>query len=191
VITPIEIRRASFSKSFRGYSIEEVDNFLSMLAVEWDSMLQENQSLKLELEKAKSALNSYQELEGMMHKTLKQAEETSKSTLENAKKDAELVIANAEQKAQSLIQNSQSKIEELEKEIRELSFRKKDILAQLKLFLTAQLEKIESFEIKESELPQPEEKIIIKEKDKTISFFEHLYKKIQPNPMVQKIVSDL
>ncbi len=192
MITPIEIRRATFSKSFRGYTVEEVDNFLGSLASEWDSMLQENQNLKVELEKAKSALSSYQELEGMMHKTLKQAEETSKSTLENAKKDAELVINNAEQKAQSLIQNAKSKMEELDKEIRELNFRKKDILSQLKLFLNAQLEKIESFEVVEPELlPPVEEKIIIKEKEKTVSFFEQLYQKIQPNPIIQKIASDL
>ncbi|GIV43723.1 MAG: hypothetical protein KatS3mg035_0846 [Bacteroidia bacterium] len=192
VITPIEIRRASFSKSFRGYSTEEVDNFLSSLAVQWDTMLQENQNLKLELEKTKSALSSYQELEGMMHKTLKQAEETSKATLENAKKDAELVIHNAEQKAQSLIQNAQSKVEELNKEIRDLNFRKKDILSQLKLFLNAQLEKIESFEVKEPEISSfVEEKIVIKEKEKTASFFEHLYNKLQPNSIIQKIASDL
>ncbi len=192
MITPIEIRRASFSKSFRGYTTEEVDNFLGFLASKWDTILQENQNLKLELEKTKSALNSYQELEGMMHKTLKQAEETSKSTLENAKKDAELVISNAEQKAQTLLQNAQSKVDELNKEIRELNFRKKDILSQLKLFLKAQLEKIESFEVVEPDfLPQIEEKIIIKEKEKTVSFFEHLYQKIQPNPIIQKIASDL
>ena len=139
MITPIEIRRATFSKSFRGYSPEEVDNFLGALAGAWDAMLQENQNLKLELERTKAALSSYQELENMMHKTLKQADETSKATLENAKKDAEIILQNAEQKAKSLIESAQHKIDELEKEIRELNFRKKDILAQLKLFLTAQL----------------------------------------------------
>lgn len=192
MITPIEIRRASFSKSFRGYTPDEVDNFLGSLAGEWDSMLQENQNLKLELEKVRSALQSYQELEGMMHKTLKQAEETSKSTLENAKKDAELVINNAEQKAQQLIQNAQSQLDELNKEIKELTFRKKDILSQLKLFLNAQLEKIEGFETHEPEVVRPiEEKVIIKEREKTVSFFEQLYQKIQPNPIIQKIASDL
>jgi len=191
VITPIEIRRATFSKSFRGYSPEEVDNFLGALAGAWDAMLQENQNLKLELERTKAALSSYQELENMMHKTLKQADETSKATLENAKKDAEIILQNAEQKAKSLIESAQHKIDELEKEIRELNFRKKDILAQLKLFLTAQLEKIESFDVPETELPKPTEKIIIKEKEKTTSFFESLYKKIQPNPVVQKIALEL
>ncbi len=192
MITPIEIRRATFSKSFRGYSTEEVDNFLASLASEWDTLIQENNHLKLELEKNKSALASYQELEVMMHKTLKQAEETSKSTLENAKKDAELVINNAEQKAQQIIQNANTKAQELEKEIRELNFRKKDILSQLKLFLNAQLEKIERFEVEE---PEPvvtvQEKITNKEKERTVSFFEQLYQKIEPNPIIQKIVIDL
>ncbi len=192
MITPIEIRRATFTKSFRGYTADEVDNFLASLALQWDNLLQENNNLKMELEKTKSALASYQELEGMIHKALKQAEETSKSTLENAKKDAELVISNAEKKSETLIQNAQEKVEEIEEEIRELNFRKKDILSQLKLFLNAQLEKIQTFENQESELlTQVEEKVVVKQKEKTVSFFYHLYKKIEPHPIIQKIALDL
>ncbi len=44
-ITALEIKQHEFEKSFRGYDIDEVNNFLSNLAQEWERLLNEAKML--------------------------------------------------------------------------------------------------------------------------------------------------
>lgn len=191
MISPIEISKASFSKSLiRGYSIEEVDAFLHSLAGQWDTLLQENQQLKLEIEKLKSALKSYQEVENMMHKTLQQAEETSSKTLENARRDAEVIIKQAENKANEILQSAQNDKTLIEQQVVELNYRKKDLLAQLKVFLSAQLDKLKELEQIEPVVPVSNASSV-HEVPKTPSFFQQFVEQIKINPFASQIATDL
>ena len=126
MITPLEIRQHTFSKkTLGGVDPEEVKAFLQNVSQEWEKMQEDNRKMKAELDKTKSSLEHYKGMESIMHKTLLQAEQSSKSTLENAKKDAEL-------------------------KIQELVSRRNDILQQLKTFLANQTDRIRTFETQEA-----------------------------------------
>ena len=45
-VTPLEIRKKSFEKVFRGYDKEEVEGFLFSLSQEWEKMQDENKTLR-------------------------------------------------------------------------------------------------------------------------------------------------
>ncbi|MFC2125130.1 DivIVA domain-containing protein, partial [Bacteroidota bacterium] len=51
-VTPLEIRQKSFEKVFRGYDKDEVEAFLLILSQEWEKVLDENKSLRMNLDKA-------------------------------------------------------------------------------------------------------------------------------------------
>jgi len=132
MITPLEIRQHSFpKKTLGGYDIEEVRAFLQNISQEWEKVLEENRKMKGDLDKTKSSLEHYKEMETILHKTMLQAEQSSKSTLENAKKDAELKIQEAEYKANEILSSIQADKRQLEREIHELVARRNDILQQL------------------------------------------------------------
>src|SRR5688500_17654053 len=120
MITPIEIRQHTFSKSLRGYDTEEVKAFLITLSQEFEKQMEEIRKLRTELDKTKSNLENFKEMESILHKTLLQAEQSSKTTLENAKKDAELKIQEAEHKAAEIIKNALNDRSRMEREINEL-----------------------------------------------------------------------
>jgi cell division initiation protein len=149
MITPIEIRQHSFKKSFRGFDPEEVANFLNNLSLQWEKQLEEARRTKIELEKTTSNLESLKQVESVLHKTLLQAEETSRSTVENAKRDAELKRREAEEKSNELIKNALTERSRIELQIGELISRRNDILNQLKSFLTSTTDRIKTFEEKE------------------------------------------
>jgi len=151
MITPLEIRQHNFpKKNFGGYDPEEVKAFLQTVSQEWEKVIEENRKMKNDLDKTKSSLEHYKEMETILHKTMLQAEQSSKSTVENAKKDAELKIQEAEYKANEILSSIQSDKRQLEREIHELVARRNDILQQLKTFLANQSDRIRTFETQEA-----------------------------------------
>lgn len=149
MITPIEIRQHSFKKAFQGYNKDEVQNFLNTLSSEWERMLEDHKRVKLELEKTQSALDNLRQVESALHKTLLQAEETSKSVVENAKTTAELRIQEADAKAKEMVKTAMDDRSRIEMQINELVSRRNEILQQLKSYLSAQTERLKTFEEKE------------------------------------------
>lgn len=155
MITPIEIRQHSFKKSLRGYDKEEVHSFLNTLSLEWEKLLEVHKKTKTELEKTQSSLENFKQMETVLHKTLLQAEETSKSTMENAKKDAELKVQEAENKSNEIVKTALDERRRIEMQVHELVSRRNEILDQLKSFLKGQSERIHSFEEREMKRFEP------------------------------------
>ena len=137
MVTPIEIRQHTFKKAFQGYNKDDVHNYLNQLSMEWERMVEDLKRLKLELEKTSSALDNLRQVESALHKTLLQAEETSKSTIENAKSTAELRIQEAEAKAKEMLKNAIEDRSRVEMQTNELVARRNEILNQLKSYLMA------------------------------------------------------
>jgi cell division initiation protein len=153
MITPIEIRQHTFKKAFQGYNKDDVQNYLNTLSSEWERMVEDNKRIKLELEKTTSALDNLRQVESALHRTLLQAEETSKSTIENAKSTADLRIQEAEAKAKEMLKNAIEDRSRVEMQTNELVSRRNEILQQLKSYLTAQTERLRTFEEKEMKAP--------------------------------------
>jgi len=145
MITPIEIRQHTFQKSFRGYDAEEVQNFLSMVSLEFEQQVEENRRLKSEMDKLGASYNSLKEVEAILHKTLKQADQSSKDTLDNARKRAALMVSEAESKVRELVRQGVDERTQIDREISELCERRDEILMQLNLFLKAQTDRLAGF----------------------------------------------
>jgi cell division initiation protein len=145
MITPIEIRQHSFTKSLRGYTTEEVQQFLSSVSVEFETQIEENRRLRSELDKLQGSYNSLKEVESMLHQTLKQAEQSTKDTLDNARKRAALMVSEAESKVRDVIRSGQDERNQLDREIQDLCERRDEILSQLTVFLKTQTDRLAGF----------------------------------------------
>lgn len=113
-----------FSNSFNGYNKEEVNQFVATVAKEYESMLNKLKERDLEIEKLKTSLVKYQNIEDTLNKTILIAEDTSsqikrmareeyKGILDEAKKNASRIINDALVKAQKY----ESDAEELRKRV--------------------------------------------------------------------------
>jgi cell division initiation protein len=149
MITPIEIRQHSFKKVLRGYDKDEVAAFLNSVSMEWERFLEDHRRTKIELDKTTASLDNLRQVETALHKTLLQAEETSKTTMEHAKRDAELKLAEADSKAKEIVKRAIEERSRVEMQINELISRRNEILQQLKSYLQAQTERLQTFEEKE------------------------------------------
>jgi len=145
-ITPIEIRKYEFNKTFRGYDTEEVRYFLEMLADELESLNREKLELETELEQSKSRLQEYKQIEKSMQDALIVAKETSDKSLANSRKEAKLIIADAQAKADRIIEEAHEEASQIRQDISQLRIKRDSLLVKIKNILTSELELLEAME---------------------------------------------
>jgi len=108
-VTPLEIRKKSFEKVFRGYDKDEVNAYLVSLSQAWEKVMDENKELTIKLDSAEKEIAKLREIENSLFKTLKTAEDTGANMIEQANKTAELHMKETQMKADALQNESESK----------------------------------------------------------------------------------
>jgi len=167
MLNPIDIRQQSFKRSMRGFDTDEVKTFLQAMAKETQELLELNATLKQKLEHSEEQVARYRETEQMLHKTLQQAEASSKSVVETARREADLILLDAENRANDMLQKAYDERARLDNELADLRHRRADILEQLKGFLQNQVENIgryQEFSAERLKRAEPPQRISVEDK---------------------------
>lgn len=160
LITPHDIQKNEFIKSFRGYDTKQVDSFLNKIAADYGDIYAENIKLKEQLENAQESLSKYKELEENLQKTLVLAQKNSEDLLTNAKKEANVIIKEAEQtaarekqksalEADKIIKEAENKVRDILEEYRHLERQALAFKSNFKTFLLVQLDGLETLQVEE------------------------------------------
>ena len=95
MLTPIDIRNKEFSRSFRGYNEDEIDEFLDQVITDYEKLYRENKRYEDELALNKKNLEQYHRMEKNLQDTLLVAQKTAEEVVSAAKKNAEDIKVNA------------------------------------------------------------------------------------------------
>jgi cell division initiation protein len=142
-LSPLLIKKQEFSKSVRGFNPEEVQTFLDKLSSEVDSLLRENEELKMEVGELHEKVVEFQKIEKNLQDTLIKAQESTSKTLESAKKQTGLMIKEAEIKASQLIENARENANEIRNAVSTLKEEKDLIIARLRAIVNSQANLLE------------------------------------------------
>ncbi|RJQ31152.1 MAG: DivIVA domain-containing protein [Actinobacteria bacterium] len=107
-LTPLDIHHKEFKRAIRGYSEEDVDLFLDQVASEFERIFKDNVNFKEEIEKLKSKVGQYENIEQTLQNTLLTAQKSAEEVQLNAKKEAELILKDAELKSKQMLDDSYS-----------------------------------------------------------------------------------
>ena len=91
MLTPLDLNNKNFSKGFRGYDTEEVDEFFAKVAKDFERLYQDNVELKDAVERVSAKLEYYQQMESTMQNTLVIAQETADEVKKNSEQKAALL----------------------------------------------------------------------------------------------------
>ena len=116
-ISPTEIIQKVFSVRFRGYDINQVDNFLEELAKELNQVLEENTHLKEAAHALQQELTAYREKEKKLYDALAAAKQIGSDMQDNARKEAALLISGAQLDADKIIADVRQQCAVLQQEI--------------------------------------------------------------------------
>lgn len=109
MLTPLDIQKKEFKRSFRGYNEEEVDGFLDQLLQSYESVYLENQSLKEKLEASEAAKARYQEMEKIIKDAVIMAQKNADDLVNNARQEADVLLNEARFQAEKIIGEAENK----------------------------------------------------------------------------------
>ncbi|WP_347488299.1 DivIVA domain-containing protein [Desulfoscipio sp. XC116] len=119
MLTPLDIQKKEFRRSFRGYNEEEVDKFLDQLIQNYETLYLENHSLREKLENGEVAIARYLEMEKIIKDAVIMAQKNADDLQRNARQEAELQLENARLQAEKIIGDTEEKAGRLVQEARE------------------------------------------------------------------------
>lgn len=152
-ITPLDIQNKEFERSFRGYDIEDVDEFLDVVAKDLDDLMRENQELKDQISQLQEKNKNYQKLEETMHNAIVVAQETAQEVKLTAKREAELIRREADNQAKHIVEEARYRAGKIMTEKEELFKQAQMFKMRFRSFIEAQLATLES----EDWLEKPED----------------------------------
>lgn len=106
MITPMDIHNKTFSKSLRGYSEEEVNDFLQQIVTDYEQIYREHREMEEQMDQMKTKLANYEKISETMANTLDLAKETAERVKTNAKKNADILVANAHAESQRQVREA-------------------------------------------------------------------------------------
>lgn len=141
MITPLEIENKKFAKQMmNGYSVEEVDEFLDDLTLDYEKSFKENAELKSKVEDLEAGLAHYKTIEGTLQSTLVMAQNTAEEVKEVARQQAEQIIKEAEGNAKKSVEDLGQEILMKKKELEDLKKQFDVYKAKMEALLISQLE---------------------------------------------------
>ncbi len=145
-LTPLDIHNKEFSKGFRGYDVDEVNEFLDQIIKDFELHLKEKKELEEQVQKLNEKLQHFSNIEESLSKSIVVAQETAEEVKSNAKKEAQLIIKEAEKNADRIVNEALAKSRQITLEIEEM--RKKAAVYRMRFrsLLEVQMEMLESGE---------------------------------------------
>lgn len=107
MITPMDIHNKTFSKGLRGYSEEEVNDFLRQIVTDYEQIYREHREMEEEMDQMKVKLSNYERISDTMTATLQLAKDTAENVKKNAKRNADILISNAKMEGERQVKDAE------------------------------------------------------------------------------------
>ncbi len=144
-ITPLDITQKQFAKAFRGYDREEVEGFLSLVAVEFEALVKEVNALREDNQRKVEELAEHKSRERALQETLVTAQKASEEIRDAARKEAEITISDAELQAEKIVQGAHARFLRIVDDINELKRQRVQFESTVRMLVESHLKLIEAF----------------------------------------------
>lgn len=140
MLTPLDIENKRFSKTIKGYNVEEVDDFLDQLTVEYERLYKDNAEYKDQIEKYQKDLEHYRNVEHTLQNTLVMAQTTAEDIKSMAQKQAEQIVRDAQSDARRAVDELNKEEFEVRRRLEDLKRQFDVYKAKMEALLISQLE---------------------------------------------------
>ena len=139
--TPLDIENKKFAKQMmNGYSVEEVDDFLDELTVDYEKIYKQSTESNTKIESLMQELEKYKNIESTLQNTLIMAQSTADEIKKVAKQEADQLIREAQGKAKEATMEIEKDIAIKTKELDDLQKQFDVYKAKMESLLISQLE---------------------------------------------------
>nr|WP_305069360.1 MULTISPECIES: DivIVA domain-containing protein [unclassified Fictibacillus] len=140
----MDIHNKEFTRGFRGYSEDEVNDFLDQVIKDYETVIREKKELEETVENLEEKISYFKNIEETLNKSILIAQETGEEVKRTATKEARLIVKEAEKNADRIINESLSKSRKISMEIDELKKQSSVYRTRFKMLIEAQLEMLKN-----------------------------------------------
>ena len=141
MITPLDIENKRFAKQMvNGYNVEEVDDFLDDLTVDYSKNYKEISELRSKVDELNASLAHYKTIETTLQNTLLMAQETAEEVKNVAKQKSEQIITDARAAAEKQVNELNNEILTKQKSLDDIKKQFDIYKAKMESLLISQLE---------------------------------------------------
>ena len=112
-LTSLEIKDKSFATKFRGYNVEEVDEFLDIVVRDYEDLVRENHEKEAKIRNLEERLIYFDEMKDSLSQSVLIAQDTAERVKQAANERSANIIRQAEQDAQHLLDGAKYKANEI------------------------------------------------------------------------------
>lgn len=116
MITPYDIEVKEFTKTLRGFSPDEVDDFLGEIYLTLQQLMNENELLKEKVKMLNADMEKYHKSEKSVANTIESAKKLMNDISESAERRAEIIIKNAQLDAEVIQRDAKESITRMTEE---------------------------------------------------------------------------
>jgi cell division initiation protein len=124
-LTPLDIQKQTFSRSLKGYNLDEVRAYLHLIAEEIEHLVRDVDRLARENAMLRDDLEDHSQRERILKDTLLSAQKVSEEVRATARKEAELIVKDAELLSERLIGQAMNRVSDLERAITDMKIQRK------------------------------------------------------------------
>lgn len=163
-ITPMDIEQQEFSRSFRGYNEEEVDDYLDKIVKDYEELIKENAKLREEIDRMKDRLKEFSEIEETLRSALLNAQKSAEEMKGRVENEAKIVIEKAERDAELIRQKALQKEDDARNEINNLHRYKFTFKERFKSMLNLYLRMIDNEKFEDQDIYSAEKENLSQKK---------------------------
>ncbi|MFP4481413.1 MAG: DivIVA domain-containing protein [Thermovirgaceae bacterium] len=132
ILTVLDIETVSFNKTFRGYSPEEVEEFLEKVGESIQVYSEKVKALEARITNMEDQLKEYQEIKTSLQDALVLAQKSAEERVSNAENRAEVILAEAEAKSHKIIIDAKENADSYKRDIERLRQVRYQFVAEFK-----------------------------------------------------------
>ncbi|TCI23277.1 DivIVA domain-containing protein [Exiguobacterium sp. SL-10] len=145
-LTPIDIHNKEFSTRFRGYDIDEVNEFLDQIIKEFELLIRENRRYEELVNDMQARIDYFSSMEDTLNKSIIVAQEAAEEVKTNAAKEASLILKQAEREALAREEEASRKEQIAEREVIQMLKKVELYRTRFRVLVDAQMELLNSTE---------------------------------------------
>lgn len=157
-LNPLDIYNKEFNKSTFGYNKDQVDEFMDDVGVAYERLLKDLNKLQKENKDLKEKIESYQNMEEKLQKTLDSMQETISKRIEQADNEAMMIVKEARMKADKIKDNARDKVASEKRKLEQLREQRNFFKIRFQTLLESHLEMLKEEEKESDSLPEEAEK---------------------------------
>ena len=146
MIMPIDIDKKDFTRDKKGYNSREVDEFLDLIIVDYEKVLNDNRNMAHKIKFLEKQLEQSQKSDTAMLDTLETAKRLMADISASAERRAELMMRDAELEAESMLLEAKTTVKKLNDEHLVLKQKVERLRGNYKAMLKLEMEKLDNDE---------------------------------------------